>query len=565
MQDATALTTLALALLAAGFGALLAVRFGQSVMLGYVAAGFIIGPNTPGFVANTALVDDLAGVGIVLLLFVVGLQVSMQHLTAVGPVTIVGGLFQIVILIALGYGAGAALGWTPIESVFLGAFVSISSTTVISKLLGDRGEMGSVHGRIALGWSAVQDVYTIALVVILTAVVEVGSEDVATHLAVSIAKATAFTGALLVIGPRVFPLVFERLALLHQRESFVLLAAAAAATASYLATRADMSPAIGAFVAGVVLNESDVWHEIEDRLASVTDLLTGLFFVSIGMLIDPGAVLGHLPAVGLAMVLIIAVKGLVSAGIIRLFGYSTGTALLAGAILAESAEFSVILARVGTEVDALGEGIADVMLAGAVLSIVLAAPLLRWVEPIAVRLQERYPGSRRTLSAEDGTATRRGHAVICGYGRVGRVIADLLASRNLPYIAIEEDFRIVQAARRRGLPVLLGNAANVRMLDRANVSQAMVLAVAIPDAFAAKEVTAIALSRNPLLSVVVRTDDEIEQTVLERLGAREAVLGERELAFEMSRYVLSQFGVETIAQQVAINRLRRRRPPAEPA
>ena len=561
MDNATGLTTLALALLAAGFGALLAVRFGQSVILGYVVAGFLIGPHTPGFVANATLVEELAGVGVVLLLFVVGLQISREHLTAVGPVTIIGGLIQIVILIALGYVAGTALGWTPIEAVFLGAFVSISSTTVISKVLGDRGEMGSVHGRIALGGSAVQDVYTIARVVILTAVGDAGDEDGAAHLAISIAKATAFTAALLIVGPKVFPFVFERLALLHQRESFVLFAAAAAAAAAYLATRADMSPAIGAFVAGVVLNESDVWHEIEERLASVTDLLTGLFFVSIGMLIDPGAVAGHLSALGIALVLIIAVKGLVSAGIVRLFGYPAGSALLTGVVLAESAEFSVILVRVGTEVDALGEGIADVMLAAAVLSIVVIAPLLRWVEPIAARLQARYPGSpTRALDAEDETTALRGHAVICGYGRVGRVIAELLEARNLPYVAIEEDFRIVQAARHRGLPVLLGNAANVRMLDRANISRAMVLAVALPDAFAAKEVTTLALARNSSLSVIVRTDDEVEQVVLERLGAREAVLGERELAFEMSRVVLNQFGVETIAQQVAINRLRRRRP-----
>jgi CPA2 family monovalent cation:H+ antiporter-2 len=311
-----------------------------------------------------------------------------------------------------------------------------------------------------------------------------------------------------------------------------------------------------------VLNESDVWHEIEERLASIRDLFAGLFFVSVGMLIDPEAVVTHLPAVAVAVVLIIPVKGLLSAGIARLFGYPIRTAFLSGVVLAQCAEFSVILARAGTDAGAFGEGIADVMLAAAVISIMLAAPLLRWMEPVARRLYERFPpGSEPGERPTYGGGEMRGHAVLCGYGRVGRVIGELLHARNLPYIVIEEDRRIVEEARRKGVPILLGSASNPRLLEWANVENAFVLALAIPDAFAARQAAAQALAMNPLLNIVVRTDNEVEQEEFEQLGAREAVLGERELAFEMSRFVLNQFGVETIAQQVAINRMRRRRPP----
>jgi CPA2 family monovalent cation:H+ antiporter-2 len=561
MENAGLLGTLAFALIAAGLGAVIAVRLGQSVMLGYLAAGLVIGPYTPGVVADTILVEELAEIGVVLLLFVVGVQLSLRDLTAVGPVAIVGGLSQVAIMIGVGYLAGLALGWDPVESLFLGAFVSNSSSTVISKVVGERGELSSLHARVGLAWSSVQDLSTIALVVILTSIAQAGGNNLAQDLGLSLAKAGAFTAVLLLGGPRVLPLVFERVALLHNREIFVFFAAAAATGTALLAGEAGMSPAIGAFLAGVVLNESDVWHEIEERLSSIRDLFAGLFFVSVGMLIDPESVAGHLPAIVVGVLLIVAVKGALSVAIARLFRYPMRTAFLAGVVLAQSAEFSVILARAGTEVDALGEGVPDAMLSAAVVSIMIAAPLLRWMEPVARALHERFPpgsepGERPTY---DGGAMR-GHAVVCGYGRVGRVIAELLRARNLPYVIIEEDRRVVEDARREGEPILLGSASNPRLLEWANVENAFVLAIAIPDAFAARQAMEQALRINPSLNVVVRTDNDVEQVEFEALGAREAVLGERELAFEMSRFVLNQFGVETIAQQVAINRMRRRRP-----
>jgi CPA2 family monovalent cation:H+ antiporter-2 len=349
-------------------------------------------------------------------------------------------------------------------------------------------------------------------------------------------------------------------ALLHNREIFVFFAAAAATGTALLAGEAGMSPAIGAFLAGVVLNESDVWHEIEERLSSIRDLFAGLFFVSVGMLINPESLLDHLPAILIGVLLIVPIKGLVAAAIARFFRYPMRTAFLSGVVLAQSAEFSVILARAGTDVGALSEGVPDSMLAAAVVSIMLAAPLLRWMEPVARALHERFPpgsepGERPTYQG----AAMRGHAVVCGYGRVGSVIGELLEARNLPYVVIEEDRRLVEEARSRGVPILLGSASNPRLLEWANVENAFVLAIAIPDAFAARQVTEQALRINPLLNIVVRTDNETEQAQFEELGAREAVLGEFELAFEMSRFVLNQFGVETIAQQVAINRMRRRR------
>ncbi len=561
MENTGLLATLAFALIAAGLGAVIAVRLGQSVMLGYLAAGLVIGPYTPGVVADTLVVEQLAEIGVVLLLFVVGVQLSLRDLTAVGPVAVVGGLAQVLIMIGIGYLAGLAIGWSNIESLFLGAFVSNSSSTVISKVVGERGELSSLHARVGLAWSSVQDLSTIALVVILTSIAQAGENNLAQDLGISLGKAGGFSLVLLVAGPKVLPLVFERVALLHNREIFVFFAAAAATGTALLAGMADMSPAIGAFIAGVVLNESDVWHEIEDRLSSIRDLFAGLFFVSVGMLVDPDAVLHHLPALLVGVLLIVPVKGVLCVVMGRMFGYPMRTAFLAGVILAQSAEFSVILARAGTEVNALGEGVPDAMLASAVASIMLAAPLLRLMEPVARALHERFPpGSEPGERPTYGGGAMRGHAVVCGYGRVGSVIAELLEARNLPYVVIEEDRRIVEEARNAGVPILLGSASNPRLLEWANVETAFVLALAIPDAFAARQATEQALQVNPSISIVVRTDNEVEQADFETLGAREAVLGERELAFEMSRFVLNQFGVETIAQQVAINRMRRRRP-----
>jgi CPA2 family monovalent cation:H+ antiporter-2 len=544
MDNATLLVNLAFALLAAGAAAAVAARLGQSVILGYIVAGVAIGSHTPGFTADADTVEALADIGVVLLMFAIGLQVSMPELLAVGRVATAGAVSQVALLIGIGYLVARALGMAHVEALFAGAFVSNSSSTVLAKLVSERGEAGALHARVALAWSSVQDLSTIVLVVVLSAIAT-PDQTLWPELPLAIAKAVIFLIVLVPLGSRVLPWLFERLGSLRNREIFVLSAAGLALSAAYFASLFGLSPALGAFVAGIVISESDVRHEILEPVRPLRDIFAGLFFVSIGMFVDPGLLLERWEAVLALGALIMLVKPATVAGLLALSRYPVRTTLITALALAQSAEFSFLLARLGISLGAVSQESFSALLSAAVVSIVLS-PSLHGAATRAARWAERrlpQPGLEDEEHVVQAASTMSGHVVLCGYGRVGRVIADTLRRYSIPFVVIDHDRAQVRALRSEGIPAFLGSADNATLLEQVGLDRARLLILAIPDAASARLAAAQALRTNPAIEIVARTHSAGEREALESLGVHEAVLGEFELALEMTRSALLRFEV----------------------
>jgi len=539
------IANLALALLAALVGALIATRLRQSAVIGYIAAGVVIGPFTPGFVADPNAVQELADIGLVFLLFTIGAELSLRDLAKAGTVALLGGAVQVLLTIAIGTLVGVALGWELGGAVFFGAALAISSGAVLSKVLADRGELEAEHGRIALAWSTVQDLATIVLVVLLPALAAEPPTGLA-DVAIALGKAGVFLILLIPLGSRVFPKAFEWLARLRNRELFVLAVAAMALGTAFVSTLFGVSLALGAFVAGLAVGESDLSHQVLAEIVPLRDVLAGLFFVSIGMLVDPVFMATSWPLVLLVLLLILAVKGGIVGGLAALLGSSPRTAAQVGVAMAQCGEFSFLLARLGRDGGSVTADGFNLILAGAAVSIVVAPPL----HASAGRVVR---GLERAMSREEVAVPPPGrrHAVICGYGDVGQLIGEALTRRGFSFVAIDHDPRVVRRLREQGVVALLGNADNPVILDRAGLDQARVLVVAVPDAVAARQIVDYAHRGWPRLDIVARTHSEEQVGELRSRGVDLAVSGELELALEMARHTLHRFGV-TSAETIAI-------------
>ncbi|CAA9570695.1 MAG: Inner membrane protein YbaL, KefB/KefC family [uncultured Thermomicrobiales bacterium] len=564
MENSPLLVNLAVALLVALLGGVLAMRLGQSAMLGYILAGIAIGPFTPGFVGDPATVGALADLGVIFLMFAIGVQLSFRDLVRLGPIAGLGGLAQVALTIGLGYLVGVALGWQPLEALFFGAVLSNSSSTVLSKTLGERGDLDADHGRIALAWSSVQDLSTIVLVVLLSALAG-GGDALAGVLALAIGKAIIFLALVATLGAWALPRVFEWVAALKSREIFILVTAAVALGMAHASSFFGLSLALGAFVAGIVVGESDLSHQILGEVLPLRDLFAALFFVSVGMLVNPAFVVRELPLVLLTLALIVLAKGVLVAGITALFRYQPRTVLLAGITLAQSAEFSFLLATLGASLGVVSPLVFNLLLAGAAASIIVAPPLYRLGLPLADWVQRRLPPShlaQHPAVAGAAGAGPTGHAVICGYGRVGQVIGAALRRRGLAFVVLDEDRYLVRRARAQGLPALLGNAASPVLLERANLGAACTLVIALPDPLAARQIVEYARHHHPDLDIVARTHSWEERAALTGRGVTEAVMGELELALEMMRHTLGRFGLSDLEALAEVDRARTQTVPA---
>lgn len=541
-------------------GAVIAARLRQSVIVGYILGGLIISPYTPGFDGDMSTVAALADLGVILLMFTVGIHISLRDLVKVGRVAILGGLLQVAATIAICYAiARWLLGWEPLPALFFGAIIAISSGVVLSKILTEQGGTDQVYGRIALAWSTVQDLVTITLVIILSAAAS-GDGDVGIHLLQDMGKALLFLTLFVVLGTRMIPWLLERIAALRNREIFILAVATIALGLAYSATFFGLSLALGALVAGIIASESELAHHILGSIAPLRDIFAGIFFVSVGMLLDPVVVLNHLPLVLLILLLIVVVKGFLTSGFTRLFQPSLRTAVLVGGSLATAGEFSFLLARLGVDLGVLTVDVFSVMLAGAAGSILVAPPLQAGIEPAMRWWERRRPASSLSVLPELSNADQelRGHAVIYGYGRVGQVIADTLRRRNFSFVVVDNDLRVVQQARAQGVLALLGEADNPVLLEQVRLERARALVVAIPDPLSTRLLVDYALRINPQLEIVARALNAAERTVLASQGVTETVVGELELAFEMTRFTLRRFGVSTLEAQAVVQRMRLR-------
>jgi monovalent cation:H+ antiporter-2, CPA2 family len=558
-----------IALLAVSFG--LALLFGLvastlkvSPIVGYLVAGIFIGPFTPGFVGDSGLASQLAEIGVILLMFGVGLHFSIKDLMSVRYIALPGAIAQIATATAIGAGMAYLLGWSFGTGLVFGLSLSVASTVVLLRALEERNALQSSEGKIAVGWLIVEDLAMVLALVLLPALAETlggdasalgtrpGPENTWLALAFTLAKVAVFVVLVLVVGTRVVPWLLMRVTRTGSRELFTLCVLAVAVGIAYgSAALFGVSFALGAFFAGVVLSESEMSHQAGNDSLPLKDAFAVLFFVSVGMLFDPTVLLREPLAVLSVLAIIMVGKSLAAFIIVLAFRHPVRTALTVSASLAQIGEFSFILASLGAALGLLPPDGRDLILAGALLSIALnpltfagIAPLSRWLDghPKLLALLERR-GADRHRTPVSSAANLRQHAIVVGYGRVGGAIGPVLTEQGLPFAVIERDHLMLSTAQAQRVPTIEGDAAAPGVLTQAGVEHARLLVVATPDSFLARRIVELARQRNPTIDIVARTHSESEFKALEALGAGRVVMGERELARGMIEYSLRSLGV----------------------
>ncbi|KPH81787.1 YbaL family putative K(+) efflux transporter [Bosea vaviloviae] len=552
-----------IAILVAGLG--LAFVFGAlaqklriSPLVGYLVAGVAVGPFTPGFVADQNLANELAEIGVILLMFGVGLHFSLKDLLSVKTIAVPGALVQIGVATLLGTGLGLMLGWTWVAGVVFGLALSVASTVVLLRALQERRLVQSDKGKIAVGWLIVEDLAMVLALVMIPAVADAlngarpgvpaplsGQFDLGLWgvLGLTLMKVVAFIAFMLVVGRRVIPWILHWVAHTGSRELFRLAVLAVALGVAFIAASLfGVSFALGAFFAGMILSESPLSQRAAEESLPLRDAFAVLFFVSVGMLFDP-AILLRAPGPLLATLAIILVgKSLAAWLIMRAFGRSNAVALTISASLAQIGEFSFILAGLGVSLGILPQQGRDLILAGAILSILLNPVLFALVDRFTGEPSMAKPKPGPTPSAAEPEAKPdldivptelSDHMVVVGYGRVGALLGAGLLARGEKVLVIEEQGDAVAAAKRHGAELLLGNAADPAVLAAAGLSRARRLFVAIPQSFEAGQVCEQARRDNPALPIVARAHSDAEVEHLTKCGATLTIMGEAEIARAM--------------------------------
>ena len=558
MPHATPLITL----IAAAFAAALvlgfvAARLRMPALVGYLVAGILIGPATPGFVGDIEIASQFAEVGVMLLMFGVGLHFSLDDLMSVRKVALPGALVQMVVATALGAGVATWWGWALPAAIVFGLALSVASTVVLLKALESRGLVDSVNGRIAIGWLVVEDLAMVLVLVLLPPLAGMAGADgggAASALWVALRRTVlevaAFVVLMWVVGRRVFPWLLWQVARTGSRELFTLCVVAAAVSIAYGSAQLfGVSFALGAFFAGMVLRESGFSHRAAEETLPLRDAFAVLFFVSVGMLFDPRVLVDE-PLKVLAVVGIIVLgKSLAAAGLVLLLRYPLNTALTVSAGLAQIGEFSFILAGLGMSLGVLPATGQSLILAGALISIALNPLVFAAIEP-ALRWARAHSALARRLDRSDDPLAElpmstdakflRHQVVLVGHGRVGQGIAAALKAQGIPFVVAEENREIVERLRSEGQAAVLGNAVDPATLIQAHIAEARLLVIATPQTVDVRQMVETARSLNPTVDVVVRSENAEEATLLEQEGCGTVFVGKNELARSMTAHVLRQ-------------------------
>jgi monovalent cation:H+ antiporter-2, CPA2 family len=558
-HSAPLITTLAAALGLALVMGFIAARLKLPALAGYLLAGIVIGPATPGFVADLAIASQLAEIGVMLLMFGVGLHFSVEDLLAVRKLAVPGAIAQMAVAAALGIALARWWGWTLGAALVFGLALSVASTVVLTRALESRGLLDSLNGRIAVGWLVVQDLAMVLVLVLLPPLSGwlggTGASDpqrMAIALGRTVLEVGVFVALMWIVGRRLFPWLLWQVTKTGSRELFTLCVVAAAVTLAYgSAALFGVSFALGAFFAGMVLRESRFSQRAAQESLPLRDAFAVLFFVSVGMLFDP-QVLVDRPLEVLAVVAIIVLGSpLTTALLMLLFGYPLNSALTVAAGLAQIGEFSFILVGLGVTLGLLPTEGRDLVLAGALLSITLNPLAFAGIQPIVAwlnrrpRLHARIDASMRPqlIAAPGKSNGLRGHAVLIGYGRVGGAIGPVLTQHGFPLVVIERDRRVVDDLRAKGVPIVYGDASASGVLAAAGVAFARLLVVTTPDGFQARRILEVARAANATIDIVVRTHSYSELEHLQRERVGHVVMGEREIAMSMLEYSLRSLGV----------------------
>ncbi|MGJ7901129.1 YbaL family putative K(+) efflux transporter [Lysobacter sp. 1R34A] len=527
------------------FGAI-AQRLRLSPLVGYLIAGIVAGPFTPGFVGDQTLAPQLAEIGVILLMFGVGLHFSLRDLLEVKNIALPGAVVQIVAATALGWGLAWLLGWSHGAGLVFGLALSVASTVVLLRALEERRLVETAKGRIAVGWLIVEDLAMVLALVLLPALSGLlkgeateGSE-VWSQLFITLAKVGAFIAVMLIVGRRVIPWILERVAGTGSRELFTLCVLAIALGVAFgSAELFGVSFALGAFFAGMMLNESEFSHQAAAETLPLRDAFAVLFFVSVGMLFNPMILVERPVEVVATFAIIVIGKSVAAYAIVRAFGKPNSTAIMISASLAQIGEFSFILATLGVELKILPKEGQDLILAGALLSIIVNPLLFAWLDRKQAREAAAAIEARIDPIAPPVPADIDQHVILIGYGRVGSELGRLLTEHKVPLVVIDGEDSLVDKARAAGLPAVFGNAVNERVLREALPERATTVMVAIPNALEAGEIIARLREINPALSIVARAHSDNEVKHLLEHGADGAVMAERELAHSLAEMVMA--------------------------
>ncbi|NIE99949.1 Kef family K(+) transporter [Pantoea sp. Acro-805] len=555
------ITTIVGGLVLAFLLGMLANRLRISPLVGYLLAGVLAGPFTPGFVADTNLAPELAELGVILLMFGVGLHFSLKDLMSVKSIAIPGAVAQIAVATLLGMGLSWAMGWSWMTGLVFGLCLSTASTVVLLRALEERQLIDSQRGQIAIGWLIVEDLVMVLTLVLLPAIAGMLEEGNASptlllwDLMLTIGKVVAFMVLMMVVGRRVVPWILAKSAATGSRELFTLSVLALALGIAFGAVEFfDVSFALGAFFAGMVLNESELSHRAAHDTLPLRDAFAVLFFVSVGMLFDPMILVEQPLAVLGALAIIVLGKSIAAWLLVTLLGHSRRTAMTISVSLAQIGEFAFILAGLGISLGMLSDEGRNLVLAAAILSIML--------NPILFTLLERYLEKTETIeeqTLEEAIEEEKqipvdicNHAVIVGYGRVGSLLGQKLMEADVPLVVVENSRPRVEALREQGIKAVLGNAARTDTMDLARLDCARWLLLTIPNGYEAGEIVTFAREKRPDIEIIARAhyDDEVSY-IMER-GANRVVMGEREIANSMLNVLQEEIAQNPIVRECPI-------------
>jgi len=563
-HNITLITTIAAGLgLALIFG-FIAEKLRLPALVGYLLAGIMLSPATPGFVADIEIASQLSEIGVMLLMFGVGLHFSIDDLLSVRRIALPGAIFQMTLATLLGMAVAHWWGWSWGEGLIFGLSLSCASTVVLLKAVEAHGILETMNGKIAVGWLVVEDLVTVLVLVLMPPLAGMlGGEQQSNDLSLwqtigfTLLQVTAFIAIMLVAGRRIMPWLLWHIAKTGSRELFTLSVIVAAIGIAYGATALfNMSFALGAFFAGMVMRESEFSHRAAEESLPFRDAFAVLFFVAVGMLFDP-SVLVEEPLHVLAVVAIIIVgKSLAAMALVLAFRYPFNSAMTIAASLAQIGEFSFILAGLGLTLGILPPEGMSLVLAGALISIALNPFVFASIAPVSKWLLARSATARRLNSRVDPYAelpmsTERkyleGQVVLVGFGRVGRRIAEALKERGIPYVVAEQNREIVESLRKKDIPAVSGDASDPVVLVQAHIAQAAMLVVATPDSINVRQMVDTARTLNPEIEIVLRTHNEDESVLLRKENLGTVFYGEEELARGMTNHVMQRFAPKSAA------------------
>ncbi|TDU31423.1 Kef-type potassium/proton antiporter (CPA2 family) [Panacagrimonas perspica] len=545
-HDLPLIGTVSMGLGIAFIAGLAASRVGLPPLVGYLLAGVVVGPFTPGIVADSSIASELAEIGVILLMFGVGTHFSIRDLWAVRRIALPGAVVQIAVATGLGVLAARVWGWSIGAALVFGLALSVASTVVMLRALQERGLVDSVKGRIAVGWLVVEDLVMVLALILLPAFAGflggtpghapgVG-ESLAVTVALTFLKIAIFFALMYVIGLRLFPWLSAQLTRSGSAELATLFVTAVAISLAYgAAVGFGVSFALGAFLAGVVVNEAGLTHRFSSQVQVLEHVFAVLFFVSVGMLLDPAILWTEPLKVLMVLAIIMIGKTLAAMALVLLLRHPLRTALTVSASLAQIGEFSFILAGLGLSLGLLPPEGRDLILAGAILSITLNPVVFRLSDWIASRQADDVPAT--PVTSADSLLVETRQVVLVGYGRVGRTVGKDLAKAGIPFTVVEQNRDTVERLRKRGIHVISGDASTADLITQAPLDRTRLVVLAIPNIHEARRVFDLIKAANPTIDIVVRADDEVESEYFRDNGALEVLIAENELGHAMSRLV----------------------------